>query len=206
MLSTDNAWVFARIFTLLHFTALSRIRGSLLNHCSQQPSVQHCIILVCAASATTAHWQAMLHIASQLSGNNHLCPSRINPTGEMYFDGITLGPYEVLFVKMKRLMLEGRTPGSINALRYADWMSASVSASSCASHAGMQRPPSVRLVLPCHLYDWNSMTAASSSDFAALTEAGQGHSGACPGSLHHVHVHDYKVQFIASQHCRWSAW
>lgn len=45
----------------------------------------------------------------------------------MYFDGITLGPYEVLFVKLKRLMVEGRTPGSTNALRYSNWMSASVS-------------------------------------------------------------------------------
>ncbi|KAL3146682.1 hypothetical protein ABBQ32_000910 [Trebouxia sp. C0010 RCD-2024] len=53
------------------------------------------------------------------------CNGGINPTGEMYFDGITLGPYEVLFVKLKRLMVEGRTPGSTNALRYSNWMSAS---------------------------------------------------------------------------------
>ena len=51
---------------------------------------------------------------------------RINPTGDMYFDGTTLGPYDVLFVKLKRLMLEGRTPGTTNALRYGNWMSASV--------------------------------------------------------------------------------
>ena len=45
----------------------------------------------------------------------------------MFFDGITLGPYDVLFVKLKRLMLEGRTAGTTNALRYQNWMSASVS-------------------------------------------------------------------------------
>ena len=56
---------------------------------------------------------------------------RINPTGEMYFDGITLGPYDVLFVKLKRLMLEGRTAGTTSALRYGKWMSASVSPWSC---------------------------------------------------------------------------
>lgn len=69
------------------------------------------------------------------------CPYRINPTGEMYFDGITLGPYEVLFVKLKRLMVEGRTPGSTNALRYSNWMSASVSPAiiciSCKSAAAV---------------------------------------------------------------------
>ena len=52
---------------------------------------------------------------------------RINPTGELYFDGMTLGPYDVLFVKLKRLMLEGRTPGTTTALRYQNWRSAVVS-------------------------------------------------------------------------------
>ncbi len=51
---------------------------------------------------------------------------RINPTGELYFDGMTLGPYDVLFVKLKRLMLEGRTPGTTTALRYQNWMAAVV--------------------------------------------------------------------------------
>jgi hypothetical protein len=51
---------------------------------------------------------------------------RINPTGELYFDGMTLGPYDVLFVKLKRLMLEGRTPGTTTALRYQTWMAAVV--------------------------------------------------------------------------------
>lgn len=52
---------------------------------------------------------------------------RINPTGELYFDGMTLGPYDVLFVKLKRLMLEGRTPGTTNALRYQRWKTNTVS-------------------------------------------------------------------------------
>ena len=51
---------------------------------------------------------------------------RINPTGELYFDGTTLGPYDVLFVKLKRLMLEGHTPGTSDALRHQAWMSAIV--------------------------------------------------------------------------------
>ncbi|KAL0053416.1 hypothetical protein WJX82_005424 [Trebouxia sp. C0006] len=52
------------------------------------------------------------------------CNGGINPTGELYFDGMTLGPYDVLFVKLKRLMLEGRTPGTTTALRYQTWMAA----------------------------------------------------------------------------------
>lgn len=39
---------------------------------------------------------------------------------------MTLGPYDVLFVKLKRLMLEGRTPGTTTALRYQSWMAAAV--------------------------------------------------------------------------------
>ncbi len=39
---------------------------------------------------------------------------------------MTLGPYDVLFVKLKRLMLEGRTPGTTTALRYQTWMAAVV--------------------------------------------------------------------------------
>lgn len=52
------------------------------------------------------------------------CNGGINPTGELYFDGMTLGPYDVLFVKLKRLMLEGQTPGTTTALRYQNWMAA----------------------------------------------------------------------------------
>lgn len=47
----------------------------------------------------------------------------------MFFDGTTLGPYDIMFVKLKRLMLEGHTAGTTNALRYQTWMTASVSAS-----------------------------------------------------------------------------
>lgn len=42
----------------------------------------------------------------------------------MFFDGITLGPYDVLFVKMKALMLEGKTSGTTKALQYQEWMAA----------------------------------------------------------------------------------
>lgn len=55
-----------------------------------------------------------------------VCFCRINPTGEMFFDGITLGPYDVLFVKMKSLMLEGKTSGTTKALQYQGWMGAAV--------------------------------------------------------------------------------
>lgn len=44
----------------------------------------------------------------------------------MFFDGVTLGPYDVLFVKMKALMLEGHTSGTTKALQYQDWMAAAV--------------------------------------------------------------------------------
>ena len=66
---------------------------------------------------------------------------RINPTGEMYFDGTTLGPYDVLFVKLKRLMLEGRTAGTTNAVRYGNWMSASVRLWLCLWHVSVYVTP-----------------------------------------------------------------
>lgn len=63
---------------------------------------------------------------------------RINPTGELYFDGMTLGPYDVLFVKLKRLMLEGRTPGTTNALRYQRWKTNTVSQQASLLHLCLQ--------------------------------------------------------------------
>ena len=45
----------------------------------------------------------------------------------MFFDGITLGPYDVLYVKMKSLMLEGKTSGTTKALQYQAWLDAAVS-------------------------------------------------------------------------------
>lgn len=56
----------------------------------------------------------------------------------MFFDGITLGPYDVLFVKLKQLMVEGRTAGTTNALRYGNWMSAAVSAWSSMPDVGLR--------------------------------------------------------------------
>ena len=56
-----------------------------------------------------------------------VCHGRINPTGEMFFDGVTLGPYDVLYVKMKSLMLEGKTSGTTKALQYQGWMDSVVS-------------------------------------------------------------------------------
>lgn len=45
----------------------------------------------------------------------------------MFFDGVTLGPYDVLYVKMKSLMLEGKTSGTTKALQYQGWMDSVVS-------------------------------------------------------------------------------
>ena len=53
-------------------------------------------------------------------------PGRINPTGELFFDGVTLSAYDVLFVKMKSLMLAGKTSGTTKALQYQSWMDAAV--------------------------------------------------------------------------------
>ena len=79
------------------------------------------------AAVSTAWILIWAHVWHELGGNGDVCfVRRINPTGEMFFDGITLGPYDVLFVKMKSLMLEGKTSGTTKALQYQGWMEAVV--------------------------------------------------------------------------------
>lgn len=51
---------------------------------------------------------------------------RVNPTGELRFDGTTVHPYDAMFVKMKRAMLQAETPAALNAIRYQQWMRTAV--------------------------------------------------------------------------------
>ena len=41
---------------------------------------------------------------SSLGIDKTMC--RVNPYGENYYDGITIDPFEVIFVKVKELLLE----------------------------------------------------------------------------------------------------
>ena len=83
----------------------------------------------------------------------------------MFFDGMTLGPYDVLFVKLKRLMLEGHTAGTTTALRYQDWMAASVSASTTVlTYPQCSLPAkcwSVGLLLSLFWVNWKHGTSLS---------------------------------------------
>ena len=51
---------------------------------------------------------------------------RVNPTGELRFDGTTLHPYDAMFVKMKRAMVQAKTPAAVSAMRYQQWMGTAV--------------------------------------------------------------------------------
>ena len=51
----------------------------------------------------------------------------MNPYGENYYDGITLDPFEVVFVKVKELLLERDWSYAVHAAKYDSWLSAQVS-------------------------------------------------------------------------------
>ena len=50
----------------------------------------------------------------------------MNPYGEHYYDGISLNPFEVLFVKTKGVLLGNDWSYSTLATKYDQWMSAKV--------------------------------------------------------------------------------
>ncbi|KAK9808733.1 hypothetical protein WJX72_002733 [[Myrmecia] bisecta] len=54
--------------------------------------------------------------------NNWDCNSRVNPYGENYYDGITLSPYEVLFVKVKGVLLQNDWSYARFAKKYDEWI------------------------------------------------------------------------------------
>lgn len=54
------------------------------------------------------------------------CVCRVNPTADYNFDGITLGPYDLLFVKFKDTLLHSMSKSPEIALRYGSWMESQV--------------------------------------------------------------------------------
>lgn len=61
------------------------------------------------------------------ANDSALAGCRINPSGELRFDGTTLHPYDAMFVKMKRTMIQAEAPAARNVMRYQQWMSMAVS-------------------------------------------------------------------------------
>lgn len=49
-----------------------------------------------------------------------------NPYGELYYDGITIDPFEVMFVKVKELLLERGWMYALHAKKYDAWLEAQV--------------------------------------------------------------------------------
>ena len=47
---------------------------------------------------------------------------RVNPYGENYYDGITIDPFEVIFVKVKELLLERDWSYAVHAAKYDKWL------------------------------------------------------------------------------------
>jgi hypothetical protein len=50
------------------------------------------------------------------------CNQNVNPTGEDAFDGLTLSPYEVLFVKGKEALLHSSNSITLDAVKIASWL------------------------------------------------------------------------------------
>lgn len=51
----------------------------------------------------------------------------MNPYGEYYYDGITLNPFEVMFVKTKEVLLANEWTYAILAEKYDSWIQAQAS-------------------------------------------------------------------------------
>ena len=45
-------------------------------------------------------WQCRYQAVDWRKQGNWACNQRLNPTGDFYFDGVTLSPYELMFVKV----------------------------------------------------------------------------------------------------------
>ncbi len=57
----------------------------------------------------------------------HISFHRINPYAEDHYDGVSLNPMEVLFVKVKEFMLVANWVGPRQASRYDEWTNTKVS-------------------------------------------------------------------------------
>ncbi len=71
--------------------------------------------------------KAMLLICGFANDPASAC-CRVNPTGELRSDGTTVHPYDAMFVKMKRAMIQAETPAALDTMRYQQWMGTAVRA------------------------------------------------------------------------------
>ncbi|KAL4428545.1 hypothetical protein ABPG75_002634 [Micractinium tetrahymenae] len=55
---------------------------------------------------------------------NWKCNKQANPYGEYYLDGVSLNPFEVLFVKVKERVLQNDWSFAVQAKKYTEWMEA----------------------------------------------------------------------------------
>lgn len=53
---------------------------------------------------------------------NWACNKKANPYGEHYYDGISLNPFEVLFVKVKEKVVQNEWSFAMEAIKYGQWM------------------------------------------------------------------------------------
>ena len=81
------------------------------------------------------------------------CPCRVNPYGEHYYDGISLNPFEVLFVKTKGVLLGNDWSYSTLATKYDQWMAAQVS----SLHQTLHNMLCPFTIVPCT--DWAKVQA-----------------------------------------------
>ena len=70
--------------------------------------------------------------ASSHSLHAHRVCRRVNPYGENYYDGISLNPFEVMFVKVKGVLLQNDWSYARVAKKYDEWMTMQVPPSALA--------------------------------------------------------------------------
>lgn len=58
---------------------------------------------------------------------NWKCNKQANPYGEFYLDGVSLNPFEVLFVKVKERVVQSDWSFALQAVKYTEWMEAQAS-------------------------------------------------------------------------------
>lgn len=92
-----------------------------------------CLLIAIMCFTMTSHF-TMGYLSSYLLAvlRYSFARFRLNPTGEHRFDGISLHPYDAMFMKMKSVTVQARTPMATNVIRYQQWLSASVSKYLCS--------------------------------------------------------------------------
>ena len=54
------------------------------------------------------------------------CVCSTNPYGEMYYDGISIDPFEVMFVKVKEILIKQGWIYAVRARQYDAWLTEQV--------------------------------------------------------------------------------